>query len=57
MISFALESPGFESHADILSLFCQLFFYIVSIRHFQLNPIPNLNTDKILYFTGIFSKL
>ena len=30
MISFALESPGFESHTDILSLFCH-FFYVVSI--------------------------
>ena len=26
----ALESPGFESHTDILSLFCQ-FVYVVSI--------------------------
>ena len=32
MISFALESPWFKSHTDILSLslFCQ-FFYVVSI--------------------------
>ena len=25
MISLALESPGFEFHTDILSLFCQFF--------------------------------
>ena len=30
MISFELESPGFESHTDILSFFCHfiiLFLY------------------------------
>ena len=32
MISFALESPGFESHTDILSLFslnvlCCFYYY------------------------------
>ena len=27
MISFALESPGFESHTDILSLFSVSFFF------------------------------
>ena len=34
MISFALESPGFESHTDILSLSLSLssvIFYVVSI--------------------------
>ena len=35
MISFALESPGLESHTDILSLSLSLslsiFFYVVSI--------------------------
>ena len=31
MISFALESPGFESHTDILSLLLCQFFYVVSI--------------------------
>ena len=29
MMSFALESPGFESHTDILFLLS--FFYVVSI--------------------------
>ena len=31
MISFALESSGFESHTDILSFFSVIFFYVVSI--------------------------
>ena len=31
MISFALESPGFESHTDILSRSFQSFFVVVSI--------------------------
>ena len=31
MVFFALESPGFESHTDILSLSRFYHFYIVSI--------------------------
>ena len=31
MISFVLESPGFESHTDILSLSFLSIFYVVSI--------------------------
>ena len=31
MISFALESPGFESHTDILSRSFLSIFYVVSI--------------------------
>ena len=31
MISFALESPGFESHTDILSRSFLSFFVVVSI--------------------------
>ena len=31
MISFALGSPGFESHTDILSVSFLSFLYVVSI--------------------------
>ena len=31
MLCFALESPGFESHTDILSLSLLSIFYVVSI--------------------------
>ena len=44
MISFALESPGFESHTDILSFPFLSFFYVVSI----INAIQRTLLMKIL---------
>ena len=40
MISFALESPGFESHTDILSLFSR------ASTNFQNQEVQDFQTSK-----------
>ena len=61
MISFALESPWFESHTDILSLCPQChFFYVVSVitarQRTLLMKILSVITSSVIDYSHTWDK-